>query len=83
MPAKTVSKICRKHLAESTGRNRGRREVGGRYTLGPCDWRSRSGYRKWVRDSRPGEGEHTAVCVWGGAVGGAADPSGIFHREFL
>lgn len=43
VPAKTVSKIYRKHLAESTGRSRGHREVQGRYTLGLCNWLSRPG----------------------------------------
>lgn len=76
VPAKTVSKIYRKHLAESTGRSRGHREVQGRYTLGLCNWLSTPGYRKWLRDSRRWEGKHTAV-------GGLADPSGVFHWEFL
>lgn len=34
------------------------------------------GYRKWLWDSRPWEGKHTAV-------GGLADPSGVFHWELL
>lgn len=76
VPTKTVSKIYRKHLAESIGESRGHQEVQGRYTLGPCDWLSRPGYRKWLWDSRPWEGKHTAV-------GGLAGPSGVFHWEFL
>lgn len=76
VPAKTVSKIYRKHLAESIGRSGGHQEVQGRYTLGVWNWLSRPGYRKWPWDSRPWEGKHTAV-------GGLADHSGVFHWEFL
>lgn len=62
MPTKTVSKIYRKHLAESIGESRGYQEVQGRYTLGPCDWLSRPGYRKWLWD--PGLGRANTQ-LWG------------------
>lgn len=46
VPAKTVSKIYRKHLAESIGKSRGHQEVQGRYTFGLCNWLSRPGVQE-------------------------------------
>ena len=76
VPAKTVSKIYRKHLAESTGRSRGHQEVQGRYTLvcvaGSWSWGTGNGCGTPV----PHGGKHITVA------GVLADPSDIFNWDF-
>lgn len=68
VPAKTISKIYRKHLAESTRRSRGHQEVQGRYTplhvTGSRGWGTGNG----CGIPGPLEGKHTT----GGGRGGGA-----------
>lgn len=78
VPAKTVSKIYRKHLAESTGKSRGHQEVEGRYTLGLCNWLSRPGVQEMAVGFQALGGQ-----THSGGGGGLTDPSGAFHWELL